>query len=256
MFLGARHLGVKPPSAAGLLGPNPTAHLVGVEESQMSTEHKARRRRVSTRRVAVGTLAVGAVTGVAAVLAPAAPAHAASVNWDAVAQCESGGNWHINTGNGYYGGLQFSQGTWSGYGGKKYASRADLASRGEQIAIAEKVLDGQGIGAWPVCGTKGGSTKSHSSTSTSKTDRHTSERKTEQKTTPKRSSRSERPASRGYQRSAPSTGDTYVVKPGDTLSMIADVKNTAGGWHALYERNRKVVGDSPNLIFPGQRLSL
>ena len=77
---------------------------------------------------------------------------AAGHNWAAVAQCESGGNWSINTGNGYYGGLQFSQSTWAAYGGTAYAPRADLATQGQQIAIAEKVLAGQGAGAWPVCG--------------------------------------------------------------------------------------------------------
>lgn len=73
-------------------------------------------------------------------------------NWDAVAQCESGGNWAINTGNGFYGGLQFSASTWSGYGGGAYAPTADQATREQQIAIAEKVLAGQGPGAWPHCG--------------------------------------------------------------------------------------------------------
>ena len=82
---------------------------------------------------------------------PPAPAPAAH-DWDAVAQCESGGNWSINTGNGYYGGLQFSESTWVAFGGSAYASRADLATRSEQIAVAEKVLAAQGAGAWPVCG--------------------------------------------------------------------------------------------------------
>ena len=76
------------------------------------------------------------------------PAH----DWDAVALCESGGDWSINTGNGYYGGLQFSPSTWEAYGGLAYAPRADLATRAEQIAVAEKVLAGQGPGAWPTCG--------------------------------------------------------------------------------------------------------
>ncbi len=76
-------------------------------------------------------------------------ATAASGNWDAVAQCESGGNWAINTGNGYYGGLQFSHSTWQAYGGTGYAHNA---SKAEQIRIAEKVLAGQGRGAWPTCG--------------------------------------------------------------------------------------------------------
>ena len=82
----------------------------------------------------------------------AAVASADTHNWDGVAQCESGGNWQINTGNGYYGGLQFAQSTWEGYGGGSYAPRADLASKDAQIAVAEKVLVGQGVGAWPVCG--------------------------------------------------------------------------------------------------------
>ncbi|MFE9955520.1 transglycosylase family protein [Micromonospora sp. NPDC005299] len=230
----------------------------------MATEHVARHRRTAQRRTAVGALVVGAATGAAALLGPAAPASAASVNWDAVAQCESGGNWHINTGNGYYGGLQFSRSTWNGYGGQKYASRADLASRGEQIAIAEKVLDGQGIGAWPVCGKKGGSTKKYSATdsgarkATTKkatTKRATTKKATTKKATSERSSRGDRPAVRSERRTAPTAG-SYLVRAGDTLSEIADAKNVAGGWHALYERNKSVVGDDPGLIFPGQKLRL
>ena len=80
------------------------------------------------------------------------PARRTSVNWDAIAQCESGGNWHINTGNGFYGGLQFTQASWQGAGGLAYAPRADLASREAQIATAERLLAMQGIGAWPHCG--------------------------------------------------------------------------------------------------------
>ena len=75
-----------------------------------------------------------------------------SVNWDAIAACESGGNWAINTGNGYYGGLQFSAGTWRANGG---SGSAHLASREEQIRVAENVLRSQGIRAWPVCGRRG-----------------------------------------------------------------------------------------------------
>ncbi|WCN84188.1 LysM peptidoglycan-binding domain-containing protein [Micromonospora sp. LH3U1] len=218
----------------------------------MTSVHTPRHRRVTTRRIAVGTLAVGAVTGAVALFGPAAPAQA-GVNWDAVARCESGGNWKINTGNGYYGGLQFSQGTWAGYGGKKYAARADLASRGEQIAIAEKVLDGQGIGAWPTCGKKGGSSGGSATKSSTK-----SSKSTAKATTPKeRSSRGEQPATRNHERTAPAAGgETYVVKPGDTLSEIADSHRQVGGWQALYERNRQLIGTNPGLIFPGQRLSL
>jgi len=72
-------------------------------------------------------------------------------SWNRLARCESGGNWHINTGNGYYGGLQFSRSTWNGYHGRHFARRADKARRVEQIAVAERVLRGQGWGAWPAC---------------------------------------------------------------------------------------------------------
>lgn len=75
-----------------------------------------------------------------------------SVNWDAVAACESGGNWSIATGNGYYGGLQFTMGTWRANGG---SGSPQHASRDEQIRVAENVLRSQGIGAWPVCGRRG-----------------------------------------------------------------------------------------------------
>lgn len=107
-----------------------------------------------TEIVAIGTqsvtrsydrTAVGGNTGAAA------PASTSGVNWDAIAQCESGGNWSINTGNGYYGGLQFSQGTWEARGGTQYAPRADLATREQQIAVA----DGMSLSNWPVCGARG-----------------------------------------------------------------------------------------------------
>ncbi|MCV7039867.1 transglycosylase [Mycolicibacterium moriokaense] len=92
-----------------------------------------------------GTLAI-------APLAMAGTASADSVNWDAVAACESGGNWSINTGNGYYGGLQFTMGTWHANGG---SGSPHTASREEQIRVAENVLKTQGIGAWPSCGRRG-----------------------------------------------------------------------------------------------------
>lgn len=105
------------------------------------------------KRTALASLAT---TGAVAVLPLVASgqAHAATASqWDAVAHCESTNNWHINTGNGFYGGLQFTTSTWAAYGGLAYAARADLATKAQQIAIAEKVLAGQGKGAWPVCGT-------------------------------------------------------------------------------------------------------
>ena len=85
----------------------------------------------------------------------AAPASSGGVNWAAIAACESGGNWSANTGNGFYGGLQFTQQTWLANGGGQYAASANLASPAQQIAVAERVLASQGIGAWPVCGAGG-----------------------------------------------------------------------------------------------------
>lgn len=112
-----------------------------------------------------------AVTPVAsAATVQAAPAPASALhNWDGVANCESSGNWAINTGNGYYGGLQFAQNTWVAFGGTAYASRADLASKDAQIAIAEKVLAGQGVHAWPNCGRylTSGTAVQHATTSSS-----------------------------------------------------------------------------------------
>ncbi|MCZ7437340.1 transglycosylase family protein [Micromonospora sp. WMMC241] len=224
----------------------------------MSTAYSTRR-----RRTVVAALVAGAATGAAALFGPAAPASAASVNWDAVARCESGGNWHVNTGNGYYGGLQFSRSTWNGHGGQKYAARADLASRSEQIAVAERVLDGQGIGAWPVCGKKAGSSgkkarsggdKAGSSGRTAGSRGTNGTKAGKASTTSTKKAASPRPSA-GERRGAPATG-AYLVRPGDTLSEIAAAKHVAGGWHALHARNRAVVGADPSLIFPGQRLSL
>lgn len=96
-------------------------------------------------------MAGGIAAGGASLAAPAANAAPPSA-WDQVAQCESGGDWHINTGNGYYGGLQFAAQTWSGYGGGEFAATADQATRDQQIQIGERVLAGQGPGAWPNCG--------------------------------------------------------------------------------------------------------
>jgi len=85
----------------------------------------------------------------------AAPASSGGVNWAAIAACESGGNWSANTGNGFYGGLQFTERTWLAYGGGQYAASANLATPAQQIAVAQRVLAAQGSGAWPVCGAGG-----------------------------------------------------------------------------------------------------
>lgn len=96
-------------------------------------------------------VALLAITGISGM--SAGTAHADSVNWDAIAQCESGGNWAINTGNGHYGGLQFKPATWAANGG---VGNPAQATREQQIRVAENVLAKQGIGAWPSCGKKAG----------------------------------------------------------------------------------------------------
>ena len=108
------------------------------------------------KAVAEGLLAT-AISGALAIVPMAlstGTANADSVNWDAVAQCESGGNWSTNTGNGAYGGLQFKQATWSANGG---VGDPATAPRTEQIRVAENVVRTQGLGAWPKCGAQGGS---------------------------------------------------------------------------------------------------
>jgi nucleoid-associated protein YgaU len=232
----------------------------------MSTSSTGRHRAPTTgsklRRRAATVAATAGVAAVAPLLA-AAPAHAGSVNWDAIAACESGGNWSINTGNGYYGGLQFSASTWRAYGGGAYAPTANLASRSAQIAVAEKVLQGQGIGAWPVCGKRAGSGTTVTPRNTTPAPTATSTRATrsEKRTTtprattvtPRRSTTTTGPV----RTSAPTTTGTgsYVVKSGDTLSKIAKANQVSGGWKAVYAANRTVV-ENPNLIFPGERLTL
>lgn len=205
---------------------------------------------------------VAAVAGAAAVtpLLAAGPAHADSVNWDAIAQCESGGNWTINTGNGYHGGLQFSRSTWLGYGGGQYAPTADQASRAQQIAVAERTLDGQGIGAWPVCGKKAGSTATYQPQGRTGSTADSTERssRSERRSAPATAEGSTRDSDRAARTAAAAPapgGKTYVVRSGDTLGKIAAAQGVDGGWKALYAANRAVVED-PDLIFPGERLTL
>ncbi|MFJ7769178.1 transglycosylase family protein [Streptomyces sp. NPDC097107] len=225
---------------------------------------------------ATRVIAVAGVTGaaVAAPLMAAGNASAATASeWDAVAQCESGGNWSINTGNGYYGGLQFSASTWAGYGGTQYAATADQASKAQQIEIAEKVLAGQGKGAWPVCGTGlsgaaytgGGSESQDSGSSQSESGGSTADRSTEQKASrsderPAAEPKAEKPAEKKTvttptgKKVEKGDGEYKVVK-GDTLSSIAEEHDVKGGWAKVFKLNDDIVDDA-DLIYPGQQLHL
>jgi hypothetical protein len=121
--------------------------------------HPAQKRSPLRNRIAA--LAIAASTALVTGISLGAPAQAAGSVWDVVAACESGGNWSINTGNGFYGGLQFTRSTWNAFGGTRYAPRANLASKAAQIATARRVLASQGPGAWPVCSRRAGLTRAN-----------------------------------------------------------------------------------------------
>jgi len=233
-------------------------------------------RRVKARLAGVGVAGATAIVGGTAL---ASSADAASV-WDSVAACESGGNWAINTGNGFYGGLQFTTSTWLGYGGGAYAPRADLASKSAQITIAQRTLASQGPGAWPVCSVKAGLSKSSGGASsaafaapapTRAAAPSTSRSVTRAPATvaPKAVTKSVEAPSRFTSRaattaphriaSAPTTtakpGKVFTVKAGDTLSKLAASNKVVGGWNTLWALNAKTVSN-PNLIFVGQQLRL
>ncbi|ORW96713.1 resuscitation-promoting factor RpfA [Mycobacterium sp. IEC1808] len=112
-----------------------------------------RHRKPTTSSISVAKIAfTGAVIGGGSIALAGQAAAATDGEWDQVARCESGGNWGINTGNGYHGGVQFSSSTWASHGGGEFAPSAEMATREQQIAVAERVLATQGRGAWPVCG--------------------------------------------------------------------------------------------------------
>jgi len=218
----------------------------------MSYRGKHRKMSAATRnivRVAVAGIAVGTPLAIAAT-----PAQASTTNWDAIAQCESGGNWGINTGNGYYGGLQFSQSTWKAYGGQ---GSANGASREAQIQVAERVLQGQGIGAWPVCGKKAGSGAVAKGSNT--------QGSAVKKATPKAAPKAATPKSTVKAAAAPAAtpaagvassnpnGD-YVVASGDTLSKLATKFNVQGGYAQLQKLNAQYIPDA-DLILVGQKIA-
>ena len=222
------------------------------------------------------TLAVLGTAGavIAAPISLAGTAQAASGStWDRLANCESGGNWSISTGNGYSGGLQFSGSTWRAYGGGAFASSAGRASRAEQIAIAEKVLDGQGWGAWPSCSRRLGLGRAEAA-GTLNVSRSTQRKALVKKSVTKKSvtktavtkkvakkasvKRSAKATLRLAKKRSTTTAayGSYLVRSGDTLSRIASRKDVRGGWKSLYVKNRGAIGSNPNMIRVGQRLSL
>jgi nucleoid-associated protein YgaU len=217
---------------------------------------------LNNTRAAAGGLALVALTA-AGVALTAAPANAASTDtWDALAQCEGSGDWQINTGNGYYGGLQFSASTWAAYGGSGSAANA---SKSEQIAVAERVLAGQGWGAWPSCSAQlglYGSGDSNASDWTAPADNSDSSSNdwSDDSTSDDSSSSDDDTASAPaaaprHVASVPLSGQTYTVVAGDTLFQIATNLGVAGGWTQLADANADTIAD-PDLITPGQVLNL
>lgn len=241
-----------------------------------------------SRRARIGLMGGGVALAAVATMGMAAPAQAASSNtWDKLAACESGGNWAINTGNGYSGGLQFTASTWKAYGG---TGSAHNASKAEQIRVAKKVQAGQGWGAWPACSSKlglrgsaaasAGATSSGTNTSgtssSSSSSRYTATKKqsstysssksgssyrssTAQSATPKQRTAVSTPA----RSSAPAlvlpkhvkdSGKVVTVKSGDSLAKIAN-DHKLDSWLSLYALNKDDV-QNPNLVFVGQKLHL
>ena len=217
--------------------------------------HRKPRQPVVGARTA-GTVA--AVAGVAAAGALAAPSAQAKVPkvWDRVAACESSGQWHINTHNHYYGGLQFGQPTWVDFGGRQYAPRADLARRKQQIAVARRVLAVQGPHAWPVCSKVAHLTKHNGGAKTSPLPTWGPYRRVvvhhPRQHRHHHAEQHQRHHNRSHEKPRVSR---YEVKRGDSLSVIAERFHVAGGWQALWKYNRTNV-PHPNVILVGQILQI
>jgi hypothetical protein len=199
--------------------------------------------RTIAKVAAVGIIA-SAPLGLAVGTANAAP----GMDWDALAQCEASGNWAANTGNGYYGGLQFTQSTWKANGGSGNPANA---SREEQIRVAENVLRTQGKGAWPSCSKRIGADVGK-----------TAPAPKQKQAQPQRKAQPQQRTAAAPVQQAPvvalagsktNPNGNYEIKPGDTLSKIAEANKVAGGWQGIVEKNKDFV-TNPDLIFPGHKI--
>ena len=226
----------------------------------------------SIRRTAAA-LAIGGA--VAATLSMPAANAVDGATWDALAQCESGGNWSINTGNGFYGGLQFTQQSWNGVG---MSGSPATASRAQQIEAGERLLAIQGWGAWPACSAKLGlyGKTGAAPTYTEPTTTVAAQSQTQQTYTapaaqvaPAAPAVQAAPAAVEAPAAAPATAPaveapvaapkaaagTYTVVPGDSLSLIAAKLGVAGGYQAIAAANTDIIYNV-DLIFPGQVLTI
>ncbi|MGG5173862.1 transglycosylase family protein [Pseudarthrobacter sp. J1763] len=228
-------------------------------------------KKTTLRTAARRSLAVAAVATAGVGLAGTAANAATPTNtWDQIAQCESGGNWSINTGNGYSGGLQFSPETWAAYGG---TGNAADASREQQIAVATKVQAAQGWGAWPSCtaqlGISGAAPAAGTAPASTTTVQSAPVQSAPVQSAPVQQAaapaQAVAPAQSAVQAApaqaakhvaqVPLSGKTYTLKAGDTLSKVADKLEIKGGWQLLADANADTISD-PNLVFAGQVLQL
>ncbi|MDZ4351523.1 MAG: transglycosylase family protein [Arthrobacter sp.] len=223
-----------------------------------STYSTVARRGATLAAVSIAGVALSASAANAAV-----PSATSTTVWDSLAQCESSGNWGINTGNGYAGGLQFSPSTWAAYGGTGSAANA---SREQQIAVAERVQAGQGWGAWPSCAAKlgltGGAVAPQSvpvpqapAAVPAPAAKAPAKAVAPKAVTPKAAApKAAAPAAR-HVAEVPLSGETYTLQSGDTLSKVAEKLNIAGGWQLLADANASTISD-PDVVFAGQVLQL
>lgn len=221
------------------------------------THSAVARRGVTLAAVSIAGLVLSASAANAAV-----PTAASASVWDSLAQCESSGNWGVNTGNGYAGGLQFSPSTWAAYGGTGPAANA---SRAQQISVAERVQASQGWGAWPSCaaqlGLSGGAVVPQSTpnppapVAAPAPARYSAQAVSPKATVPAAAAPTAAAPAPRHVAVVPLSGESYTVQGGDTLSKIAEKLNIASGWQLLADANAATIGN-PDLVFPGQVLQL
>ena len=220
-----------------------------------STLSTAARRGVTLAAVSAATLALSATAANAAT-----PTATSGSTWDALAQCESGGNWSTNTGNGFSGGLQFTPQTWAAFGG---TGSPQNASRAQQIAVAEKVQASQGWGAWPACSAKlglnGGGGAPAPQILPQSAPVQAAPVQAPVQTAPVAQAPvaevAQAPAQARHAAAIAVSGETYTVQDGDTLSKIADKLGIHGGWQHLADANADTISNQ-NLVFVGQVLQL
>ncbi|WP_426989806.1 LysM peptidoglycan-binding domain-containing protein [Pseudarthrobacter sp. Y6] len=219
-------------------------------------------RTAARRGVAVAAISAAGLT----LSVTAANAATDGATWDSLAQCESGGNWATNTGNGYSGGLQFSATTWAAYGGTGAAADA---SREQQITVAEQIQASQGWGAWPSCAAELGLSGGGGATAVTPQSAPVQSAPVQApvESAPAQAPVEQAPAAPAApaaaeavtapQHAAPVelSGETYTLEPGDTLSTVADKLGIEGGWQSLADANLDTIAN-PDLVFSGQVLQL